>query len=174
MNLLKNVKVSTIYSTTSGILGTTGTAADLSTAGSSGDGTTTKGGFPFASTGLDMSNFEGVMFIATVSGTTLFTLKASGGNISSTAASTTYTDIPKAYIQSASVSTAYDTVVLDLVNPVYRFVTVTAQLPNTSQTLTGITAIQYGAFKSPQTSLSTAYLVSGAHTVIGTTAAYPA
>lgn len=172
MNFLKNVRVTTIFTTTSGTLGTTGDAVAESTAGSSGDGTTTKGGFPFYSTGLDMSGFEGVAFIATMQGTSAAgaTLKAVYSAVSSTVAGSAYTDFPTAYITTATASTVYDTLVLDLVRPTKRFVAAAVQLSATSATVAGIIAIQYGNEKNPVTSLSTAYSVGGVNTVVGATA----
>lgn len=170
MNLLNNVKVSHIFSSTAAATGSTGDAAAVSTAGSSGDGTTTKGGFPYFSTGLDMAGYEGVTFIATAANTTTWSLNAFYNDLSSTTASISWTAFPKAYKQGVTGSTVMDSIVLDLVNPTHRFVAVSVQLPNTSSVPLDVTAIQYGPAKRPVTSTSTGYFVSATNTVVGTTA----
>ncbi len=175
MNLLKNIKVTTIFSTTSGNLGTTGVAVAVSTAGSSGGDSTTRGGFPFPSTGLDMAGYDGVVFIAQAAGSSagIGGLFAAYSSISSTELSTTFTEYPKAHVQgaNAAASTVYDTVVLDVYRPVKRYINATLQLAATSEVPVSIIAIQYRGSKAPITSVSTGYKIGGTKTVVGTTAA---
>ncbi|MCR4342020.1 MAG: hypothetical protein NUW01_19255, partial [Gemmatimonadaceae bacterium] len=154
MNLLNNFKITTIFSTTSGNLGTTGVAVAVSTAGSSGGDSTTKGGFPFPSTGLDMAGYDGVVFVAQAAGSSagINALFASYHADTSTALSTTFTEYPKAHAKSASASTVYDTIALDVVKPVYRFINATMQLAATSEVPISIVAIQYRGSKAPITS----------------------
>ena len=172
MNFLKSVKVSTVFSTTSGNLGTTGIAVAVSTAGSSGGDSTTKGGFPFASTGLDMSGFDGVVFVAQSAGSSagIQALFAGYSTISSTSLSTTFTEYPSAHVKSASASTVYDAIVLDVYRPVYRYINAVMQLGATSEVPVSIIAIQYSGAKLPITSTSTAYNIGGSAIVVGTTA----
>jgi len=171
MNLLTSVKVSSVLSTTSGTLGSTGIAVAVSTAGSSGGDSTTKGGFPFASTGLDMSGYDGVVFVGISAGAVAATpcMFAAWSGVSSTSLSTTYTEYPTAHVQSAGASTVFDVVVLDVVRPVKRYINAVLQLGATSEIPLGIIAIQYQSDKRPVTSTSTQYTISGAVTAIGTT-----
>ena len=171
MNLLQSFKVSTVLTTTSGALGTTGIAVAVTTAGSSAGDSTTKGGFPFASTGLDMQGYDGVVFIGQSAGSSagINSLFAAWSATSSTELSTTFTEYPTAHVKSAAASTVYDTVILDVVRPVKRYINAIMQLAATSEVPVSITAIQYVAGKQPVTSTSTAYSVGGAVTAVGTT-----
>ena len=175
MNLLSNIRVTTILTSTSGNLGTTGVAVAVSTAGSSGGDSTTRGGFPFPSTGLDMAGYDGVVFIAQSAGSSAGPggLFASYSAVSSTSLSTTFTEYPKAHVQgtNSAASTVYETVVLDVVKPVYRYINATLQLAATSEVPVSIVAIQYRGSKAPITTASTAYLIGNGKTVVGTTAA---
>lgn len=171
MNLLNNIKVTTVWSSTVAAAGTTGVALAVSTAGSSAGDSTTSGGFPFPSTGLDMAGYDGVVFISTVTGSSAGAnaLKAAWSALSSTDAATNFTDYPTAHVKSASASTVYDKLVLDVVRPVKRYIQAVVQLAATSEVLLDITAIQYRGSKAPITSTSTAYTIGGQYTAQGTT-----
>lgn len=171
MNLLKNVKVSTIFTSTAGAsAGSTGPVAGLSTAGSSGGDSTTLTGIPFGSTGLDMQGYDGVVFIASVTGSTgVNFLRAAWSAVSSTDAITNFTEYPTAHVKGNSASTVYDTVVLDVVRPVKRYIAAIVGVAATSEVVQNITAIQYLAGKAPVTSISTGYFLTGAATAVGTT-----
>lgn len=169
MNLAPNVKISTIWNTTSGNLNaTTGDSAGT-TAGSSAASSTTTGGFAFASTGLDMSGFEAVTFIATVTGASYADLNAGFSNVSSTVTSTSWTFFPTASVEAAG-STVSITAVLDLIHPTKRYVNAIVQIPTSSAVVESVHAIQYGARKAPQAG-STANLqgVTSFLVAVGTT-----
>ena len=172
MNLLKNIKVTTVYTSTSAAVGSTGPVAGLSTAGSSGGDSTTKTGIPFGSTGLDMAGYDGVVFIATVAGSSagLNFLRAAWSAVSSTDAITNFTNYEKAYVTGgASASTVYDKIALDVYRPVKRYIAAIVGVAATSEVVLDITAIQYRGSKAPITSVSTGYFISAANTAVGTT-----
>ena len=172
MNLLKSVKVTTIFSSTSAAVGSTGPVAALSTAASSGGDSTTATGIPFGSTGLDMAGYDGVVFIATVTGSSAGAnfLRAAWSAVSSTDAITNFTEYPTAHAKGgASASTVYDKLVLDVVRPVKRYIAAIVGVAATSEVVLDITAIQYVAGKSPVTSTSTGYFIGATATAVGTT-----
>src|SRR3990167_3058195 len=172
MDFLSGIKVTTVLTSTSGNLGTTGIAVAVSTAGSSGGASTTAGGFPFASTGLDMAGYDGVIFIGQSAGSSagINALFAGWHSNSSTELSTKFTEYPTAHAKGgAAASTIYDTLVLNVYRPVKRYINCVMQLAATSEVPVSITAIQYRAGKAPVTSTSTAYSVGGQASAIGTT-----
>ena len=171
MNLLRSVKVSTIFTSTSAAVGSTGPVAALSTAASSGGDSTTATGIPFGSTGLDMQGYDGVVFIASVTGSSAGPnfLRAAWSAVSSTDAITNFTEYPTAHVKGNSSSTVYDKLVLDVVRPVKRYIAAIVGVSATSEVVLDITAIQYVAGKSPVTSTSTGYFLSGTATAVGTT-----
>src|SRR5258706_14971676 len=142
MNLLPTVAVKNIWSSTSAAVGSTGDAAGT-TAGSTQGDSTTIGGFPFTSTGIDMQGYDGVVFKADIAGSSGSVLKATFSNLSSTVSSTSWTDFPSAYVASGTESTAFHSLVLDVVRPTKRFVTATVQVPSSSAVVLSVTAIQY-------------------------------
>lgn len=169
MNFLTNVTVSTIWSSTDGAIDSTGNGG--STVGNTGDGSTTKGGMnATASTGLDMSGYDGVCFIATVNNSSYAVLKAGFSTVSSTVAASAWTDFGTAYKQATFGSTVQGTIILDLYRPTQRYVSATSQVASSSGGTRSIVAIQYNADKLPKGAASTAYLVFGVNTVVGTTA----
>lgn len=171
MNFLKNFKITSVWTSTSAATGTTGVAITVSTAGSSAGDSTTPGGFPFPSTGLDMAGYTGVTFLATIVGASTGTavLKAAWSAKSSTDGSSNFTDYPTAHIVDGGGSTTYTKLVLDVVNPVKRYIQAVVQLGATSEVLLDITAIQYPGHKTPITNQSTSYLIGNTLTVVGTT-----
>ena len=172
MNLLKNIKVSTLWSSSAGQVGSsTGVAITVSTAGSSAGDSTTPSGFPIASTGLDMAGYDGVLFLATVTNvsTGVAVLKAAWSALSSTDGSSNFTDYPLAHVVSDQGSTVYQKLALEVIKPVKRYIQAVVLANATSGcAVEDIVAIQYRYDKAP-TSQSTSYFAAGAYTALGTT-----
>jgi hypothetical protein len=159
MNLLNNVKVITLGGTTGGV-GSTGDAG-LSTAGAY----IANGGFQTASTGIDTSGYGGVMFIATVYGSTISGIHA-GFAPNSSAAVTGWTDFSTNAGIFTATSSGVQTLVLDLVKPVQRYVNATVFVGTSSGFINSLTAVLYSPDKAPVAAYSTSI---GTNTVSGTT-----
>lgn len=168
MNLLSGVKVSNLWGSTSASFGSTGDAGGTTAGSTTNVGQSTGGGWPTASTGLDMQNFESALLIATVSNTTHAILKAGFSVVGTSAAVTAWTDLPGVYtgFNTTAPSTNSYVLALDVIKPTVRFINATVQVPTSSAVVESVIAIQYQPQKSPvaqATGLSN-------QTVIGSTA----
>ena len=148
-----------------------GSTGGVSPQASTLSGTTTLvSGFPFSSTGVDTSGYDGITFAALVSNSSQFQLAVSWNAVSSTVSATGFTQYSSGAIASGSgASTDFDSIAINVTKPVKRYAIATAYVPTSSAVCEGIIAILHRASVQPTASASTAYLVSNSAIVAGTT-----
>jgi len=160
MNLAARTKISLVYQSTSAFAGSTGDASGGSTAL----------GYPFNSTGIDMTGFETCVAIATFAGTStgVKVLTASSLSASSAAPATGWNSYTGSTATSgtATASSAASAIVLEIVEPRNRFIGFTASVSSSSDMPTSIVVIQAGKHTQTATPNTTAGLVTATSIVV--------
>jgi hypothetical protein len=98
--------------------------------------------------GVDMSGYEGVMFLAifgTVTNTGVATVKA---QVSDTSASAGFAD-PASGAISGQATASGTAVILDVYRPLHRWVNITIGIATANVAIDAVIAIQYGAKSMP-------------------------
>lgn len=160
MNLLENVKIVTLWTSTAVSVGSTGNG------GSSGS----FGANAFVSTGIDTAGYGGVLFVSNVANSSVSQLSAAFASASTIAAGSWTALNSSATISGSGASTVFETLALDIPSHTQRYLAAAVGVPTTSGVLLSIHAILYGPTYAPVTGTSTAYFVLGAKTAPGTTA----
>lgn len=107
---------------------------------------------------LDMSGFDGVMFIALlgdVTATSVLTLTAKGNSASSTSSPTPVTQIATAAFTAGASDADDKALVVDVYDPMLRYVFASLTRTTANAVVNGIVAIQYTAEFRPTTQAAT-------------------
>lgn len=107
---------------------------------------------------LDMSGFDGVMFIALlgdVTATSVLTLTAKGNTASSTSSPTPVTQVATAAFTADATSGDDKALVVDVYDPALRYVFASLTRTVANAVVNGIVAIQYKAEFKPTTQAAT-------------------
>ncbi len=107
---------------------------------------------------LDMSGFDGVMFIALmgdVTATSVLTLTAKGNSASSTSSPTPVTQIATAAFTAGASDADDKALVVDVYDPMLRYAFASLTRTTANAVVNGIIAIQYTAEYKPTTQAAT-------------------
>lgn len=107
---------------------------------------------------LDMSGYDGVMFIALlgdVTATSVLTLTAKGNTASSTSSPTPVTQIATAAFTAGASDADDKALIVDVYDPVLRYVFASLTRTTANAVVNGIIAIQYKAEYKPTTQAAT-------------------
>lgn len=107
---------------------------------------------------LDMSGFDGVMFVALlgdVTATSVLTLTAKGNTASSTSSPTPVTQVATAAFTADATNADDKALVVDVYDPALRYVFASLTRTTANAAVNGIIAIQYTAEYKPTTQAAT-------------------
>jgi len=107
---------------------------------------------------LDMSGYDGVMFVALlgdVTATSVLTLTAKGNSASSTSSPTPVTQIATAAFTAGASDADDKALVVDVFDPMLRYVFASLTRTTANAVVNGIIAIQYKAEYKPTTQAAT-------------------